>query len=98
MKRRNKNILDYVDLIINYLRKRSGGTRELLEGYPYLNHHIQLCPDDWEKNMETINEAIGTKNRVTVGGGGKLIVRPFKSQEFWNCIGCIISTVTYDRK
>ena len=23
------------------------GTREVLDGYPYLEHPIQLCPGDW---------------------------------------------------
>ena len=67
-----------------------GGTREVLYVYPYLKHIIQLCPGDWVKHMEKMNEAVFIKNRYTVNGGGKRLVRPFKSQEFWKCIGCIL--------
>ena len=37
--------------------------------------------------MGEINEAVGMKNRVTVGGGGKRIVCTFRRKEFWKCIG-----------
>ena len=75
-----------------------GGTREGLDGYTYLKHLIQLWPGDWVKHMSKMNEEVGTKNRVTVGGGGKRIVRIFRRQEFWKCIGCILLTVTYGNK
>ena len=56
--------MDYLGFIINYLRKRKvRGSREVLEGYPYLNNLIQLCPGDWVKQMSKINEAVGMKNR-----------------------------------
>ena len=32
--------------------EEGGGTREILDGYPYLKHLIQLCPGDWVKQME----------------------------------------------
>ena len=50
------------------------------------------------KQMETINEAVGMHNRVTVGGEGKQIVCPFRRQEFWKCIGCVLSEVIYWNK
>ena len=31
-------------------------------------------------------------------GGGKQIVCPFKSQEFWKYIGCLLSEVTFGKK
>ena len=37
-------------------------------------------------------------NCVTTNGGGKRLVRPFKRQELWKCIGCILSAVTYGKK
>ena len=37
-----------------------------------------------------INEVVGMKNRLTMGGGGKRIFRPFRRQEFFKCIGCIL--------
>ena len=73
-------------------------TREGLDGYPYWKHLIQLWSGDWVKQMEKMNEAFGMKNYVTVGGGRKRLVRPFKRQEFWKCIGCILSSVTYGKK
>ena len=45
-----------------------------------------------------MNEAVGIKNRVTMNGGGKRLVRTFKRQEFWKCIGFILSAVTYGKK
>ena len=48
--------------------------------------------------MKKTNEAVGMKNRVTMNGGWKLLVRPFKGQELWKCIGCILSEVTYGKK
>ena len=38
------------------------------------------------------------KNRVTLNGGGKRQVKNFTRQEFWKCIGCILSAVTYGKK
>ena len=48
--------------------------------------------------MEKMNEALTMKNRVTLNGGGKLQVKKFTRQEFWKCIGCILSAVTYGKK
>ena len=45
-----------------------------------------------------MNEAVGMKNHVTVDGGGGRLVRPFKRQELWKCIGCVLSAVTYGNK
>ena len=50
------------------------------------------------KQMKKNNEVVGMKNRVTMNGGWKLLVRPFKGQELWKCIGCIILAVTYGKK
>ena len=82
MKRRTAKILDYVGLIINYLKKRrAGGIERGLDGYPFLKHPVQLWTVYWSKHMEKMNKAVGMKNRVTICGGGKRLVRPFKSQE-----------------
>ena len=48
--------------------------------------------------MAKMNEAVGMNNCVTVGGGGKQIVHPFRRQEFCKCVGCLLSAVTYWRK
>ena len=58
--------------------EEGGGIQEELDGYPYLKHIIQVCQGDWYKQMEKINEAVGMKNCVTLGGGGKRIVCTFK--------------------
>ena len=34
-----------------------------------------------------MNEVIGMKNRLMMGGGGKRIVHTFRRQEFWKFIG-----------
>ena len=31
--------------------EEGGGTRKVLDSYPYLRHLIQLWPDDWENQM-----------------------------------------------
>ena len=38
------------------------------------------------------------KNRLTMSGGNKWLVHPFRRQEFWKYIGCIKSIVTYGKK
>ena len=45
-----------------------------------------------------MNEAVCMKNRVTLNGGGKRQVKKSTRQEFWKCIGCILSAVTYEKK
>ena len=73
-------------------------TREGLDGYPYFNHLTQLWPGYWVKQMAKINEAVGMKNCVTMGGGRKCIARTFRRQEFWKCIVCVLLSVTYGKK
>ena len=48
--------------------------------------------------MAKINEAVGMKNGVTMNGRGKRLVCPFIRQQFWKCMGCVISAVTYEKK
>ena len=45
-----------------------------------------------------MNEAVCMKNCVTLNGGGKRQLKIFTRQEFWKCIGCILSAVTYRKK
>ena len=45
-----------------------------------------------------MNEAVVIKNSYTMNGGGKGLVCPFKSQDFWKCIGYILSAFTYGNK
>ena len=45
-----------------------------------------------------MNEAVWMKNCVTLIGGGKRQVKRFTRQEFWKCIGCILSAVTNGNK
>ena len=78
--------------------EEGGGSREGLEGYTYLKHLIQLWSGVWVSRMAKMNEAVCMKNRVTTNGGGKRLVRPLKRKEFWKCIGCILSEVTYGKK
>ena len=78
--------------------EEGGGTRERLDGYPYLKHLIQLWPGDSDKQIVKMNEAVDMKNFVTVDRGGERMVRPFRRQELWKCIGCLLSEVTYGRK
>ena len=44
--RRSTEKLDYVDLIINYFKKRRGGGRKGLDGYQYLKHIIEFWAGD----------------------------------------------------
>ena len=48
--------------------------------------------------MAKMNEAVGMKNHVTINGGGKRLVIPFRSHEFCKCIGCTLSAVNYGNK
>ena len=78
--------------------EESGGNREGIDGYPYLKDLIQLWPGYWVRQMEKMNEAVCMKNRVSSNGGGKRQVKKSKRQEFWKCIGCILSAVNYGKK
>ena len=48
--------------------------------------------------MEKTKKAVCMKNRVTLNGGGKRQVKKFTRQEFWKCIGCILSAATNGNK
>ena len=74
------------------------GTRKGLYGYPYLKHLIQQWPGDWVRQMAKMNEVVCMKTRVTTNGGGKRQVKNFKRQDFWKCIGFILSVFTYGKK
>ena len=50
------------------------------------------------KHISKMNEAVGMKNRFTIDGGGKWLVRTFKKKEFLKYIGCFILAVTYGKK
>ena len=82
----------------SFEEEEGGGTREGLDGYTYLNYIIQLWPGDWVKQMPKMNEAVGMKNLVTMDGGGKLVFCPFRRQELWKCIGCVLLTSTFRKK
>ena len=45
-----------------------------------------------------MNESVGMKNRITMAGGKKRLVHPFRRQEFWKYIVCVLSEVTYGKK
>ena len=78
--------------------EEGGGTREGLDGNPYLKHLIQLWLGDRVKQTEKTNEAVVIRNRLMMNGWRKQLVRPLKRKEFWKCIGCILSEVTYGKK
>ena len=50
------------------------------------------------KQMEKVNEVVVVRNNFIVNGGGKRLVCPFKRQEFWKRIGCILLEVTDGKK
>ena len=49
---------------------------------------------------EKMNEMVGMKNHLLMYGGKKRLrlVFHFTSQELWECVGCIILSVTYGNK
>ena len=63
-----------------------------------MKHIIQLWSVYWVKHMKKMNEAVGTKNHLKMNGEGEKIVCPFRRQEIWKCIGCVLSEVTYRKK
>ena len=75
-----------------------GVIQEGLDGYPYLKHLINLWPGYWFNQMTKMNESVFGKNCLDKSGEKKWLVSPFKRQEFWKRIGCIISEVTVMRK
>ena len=75
-----------------------GGVIEGFYGYLYLNNLIQLWLCDWVKQMVKMNEVVGMNNHIMMSVGKKCLVSPFRRQEFWKCIGCIILAFTYGNK
>ena len=45
-----------------------------------------------------MNEAVGVNNCLTMDRGKKRSVCPFRRQELWKYIGCILLAVTYGNK
>ena len=78
--------------------EEGGSNREGLDGHPYLKHIIQLWTGDRVKQMEEMNEAIGTNNRLTMDGGNKELARTFRRRDFWKYIGFVLSEVNYRKK
>ena len=57
------NQLDYVALIINYLKKsRVGGVQYGIYGYIYLKHIIEFCPGGCIQKLSKTNEEICERN------------------------------------
>ena len=54
-----------------------GGIREVLYGYLYLKHLVQLWTGDWVNNMKKMDEAVAMKICFDMSGGKKRLVRPF---------------------
>ena len=48
--------------------------------------------------MKNMNVAVGEKNCLDLSVGKRQLVHPFRRQERWKCIGCILSAVTYGKK
>ena len=85
-------LLYYMDLIINYFKKRKlGGIIQVLYGYPYLKHLIKSCPRDLSKHISKINETFDKSNHFDKLGGKRRLFWNFSKKEFWKRIGCIIS-------
>ena len=63
-----------------------------------MKHLIQLWTRNCVKQMAKMNEAVGMKNFLTMGWGGKLIVCPVIRQDLWKFIGCVLSAFTYGKK
>ena len=63
-----------------------------------MNNIIQLWSGGWVKQTEKTNEADGEKNCLDKSGERKRLVCHFKKNEFWTCIGYIISASKYGIK
>ena len=48
--------------------------------------------------MRKMNITVIDKNYLDIYGGKKQLVRPFRIQAFWKCIGYILSEVTHEKK
>ena len=84
--------------IINYLSKiRAGGLRGIRQVYLSEVSNSAL-PRVLVQADGKMNEAVGTKNCLILYGGKKWQVCPFRRQELWKYIGCILLAVTYGKK
>ena len=45
-----------------------------------------------------MNETVGMKNCLMMSEENKRLVLPFRRQEFWKCIGYVLSSVTCGKK
>ena len=48
--------------------------------------------------MKNVNVAVGEKNCLDLSVEKRQLVHPFRRQECWKFIGCILSAVTYGKK
>ena len=67
-------------------------------GYPYLNNINEFFPKNWFGQLSKLNESIGEKNRYHEVMGNIWLVWKNLNNEFWKCIGCILSAFAYDKK
>ena len=86
-------------LVIQYLKNIiMGGVRKGIDGYPYLEHIIELWPRYPGDNLGTKNEAVGEWNKCEKEVGKKWFVICFSKDKFSEFIGCIILEVHYVEK
>ena len=79
---RPMRILDYVDLIINYLKKRRVGEFcEGFDGYPYFKHLIKFFPGDCFKHTPKRNEVADENNLFDKCGRTRYLVFHFSNKE-----------------
>ena len=53
--------------------EESVGVRDGLDGYPPLNHAIQLWSGDWENQMAKMNAMVGMKNCLLISVGKEMV-------------------------
>ena len=98
-KKRNKKLLEYMDLIINYLnKKRVWEGWELLDGYTYLKDMIKLCTGYCVDQISKMIEAVGKRICLNKLGGKTWLLWNFSKKGFWVCIGCILLAVNFGNK
>ena len=85
-------------MIVIFLGRIGGGwLREGLTAYPYLLMVIHLWTGYWYNHLESMDMRMDEDNGKAVGmvKGQAQKVWQFSRNEFWKCIGCLISAHTF---
>ena len=74
------------------------GDLEGIDGYPYLNHLIELCPGGWVGRVSKINEEVGDRIQHQKLVGKRWLVQKNQTMSSGNSLGGFYQQLPMGRK